>query len=217
MLAFLCAILFEDGMQVVELGGGFPPLLAVILNSIEKVPLLGYEHQQTKLWLGQKRKKWADLITLAQNGLQANPSGFLPSVWLLNTLFVQLWLISRLTYHAAWATANCLLFCRSDLSKGSLLNTSIFLSIAEDLLVLLRDTHVSRLFIFGHHVDSDYVHGLDNVVFNRFLGWLGELTAFHRWSALWNLWEAIHVGLSFQNFVPSIRMLCTHMLIGKLC
>ena len=66
------------------------------------------------------------------------------------------------------------------LSEGPLLDTPIFISLGEDWIVLLCDPHMSLLLFFGHHIDSDNVHRIDNFVFYGLLGRLGELTTFHR-------------------------------------
>ena len=51
LLAFWGAILIVNGMQIVELRGGFPPLFAVGLNSIKNNALLSYNHELRARWL----------------------------------------------------------------------------------------------------------------------------------------------------------------------
>ena len=51
LLSFSRSILLKDGVEVVELGGGAPPLLAVGLNALEQNLLLVEQHDLVELWL----------------------------------------------------------------------------------------------------------------------------------------------------------------------
>jgi hypothetical protein len=67
-----------------------------------------------------------------------------------------------------------------------------------------------------HHVDGDDIHRLNDLILYWLLRRPRELAALHRRPALWKLREAIHIGLSFQNFVPARRQLAVQVLTGKL-
>ena len=95
LLAFLCTILIEHCMQVVELRGGTPPVFAVSLNSIKQDSFLIQNHHLVRLWLGEQGEKGSDLITFTKNCLKADTSWSLTRICWLHRL------INCLTSHTS--------------------------------------------------------------------------------------------------------------------
>ena len=88
-------------MEVVELGGGTPPLFAIGLDSLEKYLFLVEKHDLIEFRLAEKREKRSNVFALGEDSFKANSCGSLPLI----RIFLRH--VCRLTGHAARAAAHC--------------------------------------------------------------------------------------------------------------